>query len=104
MKPGTSALSITGSQPIPSAGVIDFAMMAKGAGYPTTFTFDDLEDLRVRLPEVMVAPGPVFVHIHAEPASVVPEGGVIGGGASFSNDAETARAALRMPNPTPETH
>lgn len=85
---------VSGSQPIPSAGAIDFALMAKGAGYPSTYTFDNLEDFRVRLPEIIAAPGPVFVQIIAEPAPDVPEGGVIGGGASFPTDAERARSAL----------
>lgn len=85
---------VSGSQPIPSAGAIDFAMMARGAGYAAAYTFDNLEDLRVRLPEVFAATGPVFVNIIAEPAADVPEGGVIGGGASFPKDAERARTAL----------
>ncbi len=85
---------VSGSQPIPSAAAIDFAVMAQGAGYAATFSFDDLEELSVRLPDIFAAQGPVFVQITAAPASSVPEGGVIGGGASFPNDAETARRAL----------
>lgn len=83
---------VSGSQPIPAAKRIDFALMARGAGYPLVYSFDDLEDLRVRLPEVLAARGPVFVQLLTAPMPNPPEGGIIH--TSFSAEAEAARAAL----------
>ncbi len=86
--------AVSGSQPIPSADKIDFAMMARGAGYARVFSFDNLEDFRVRLPEVFSATGPVFVELTTEEVPDPPQGGAIGGGANFPRQAETAREVL----------
>jgi phosphonopyruvate decarboxylase len=86
---------VSGGQPIPAAGRIDFALMARGAGYPAVYSFDDLEELRVRLPAVLAARGPVFIQLVTEPIPNPPEGGVIS--ASFAAEAEAARAALLGP-------
>lgn len=85
---------VSGSQPIPSSARIDFAAMARGAGYASVFAFDNLEDFRVRLCEVFDARGPVFIELTTEEVADAPSGGVIGGGASFPGQARTARAAL----------
>lgn len=47
--------------PVRGLDNIDFAAMARSAGYLKTYRFDDLEDLLIGLEEVMVQPGPVFV-------------------------------------------
>lgn len=86
--------AVSGSQPIPAAGRIDFAAMAKGAGYAAAYSFDNLEDFRVRLAEVLSARGPVLVQLITEEVPDPPQGGVIGAGASFPKEAATARAAL----------
>jgi sulfopyruvate decarboxylase subunit beta len=86
---------VSGGQPIPAADRIDFALMARGAGYPAVYSFDDLEELRVRLPEVLAARGPVLVQLVTEPMPNPPEGGVIN--ASFAAEAEAARAVLLGP-------
>jgi phosphonopyruvate decarboxylase len=85
---------VSGSQPIPAAGRIDFALMARGAGYTSVFAFDNLEDFRVRLAEVLDAPGPVFVELTTEQVTRPPEGGRIGAGASFPRQVEAARRWL----------
>ena len=51
----------TGGQPVPGAGTFDLAGMAKSAGFPHSFTFDDLEDLVSELPRIAELEGPVFV-------------------------------------------
>lgn len=85
---------VSGSQAIPAADRADFALMARGAGYPQTYSFDDFEDFRVRLPEVFAARGPVLIQLVTEEVPDPPQGGMIGAGASFPREAETARAAL----------
>ena len=51
----------TGGQPVPGAGTFDLAGMAESAGFPHSFTFDDLEDLVSELPRIAELEGPVFV-------------------------------------------
>ena len=57
----------TGGQPVPNAQGIDYAMMAKGAGYAATYSFDDLEELSTSMGEIMDETGPVFVSIKINP-------------------------------------
>ena len=58
----------TGGQPVPNSEDIDYAMVAKGAGYAASYNFDDLEELSTSLEEIMNQEGPVFIAIkvHAE--------------------------------------
>ncbi len=83
---------VSGSQPIPASERVDFATMARGAGYAAVYAFDNLEELRVRLPEALGTTGPVFIELTTEEMPDPPKGGVIA--ASFSDEAATARAAL----------
>ncbi|MCY4653552.1 MAG: thiamine pyrophosphate-dependent enzyme [Dehalococcoidia bacterium] len=57
----------TGGQPVPNSQEIDYAMMAKGAGYAATYNFDDLEEFSTSVGEIMQQEGPVFVAIKVEP-------------------------------------
>jgi len=59
--------AVTGGQPVPGAGRIDWVKTASGAGYAATFSFDDLEDLTTGIDEVMRTTGPVFVHLAVTP-------------------------------------
>ena len=52
---------VTGSQPTPGLGQVDFAAIARGAGFSTVFEFSDLDAWRVNVAAVLSAPGPVFV-------------------------------------------
>ena len=58
----------TGGQPVPNAKNVDYEMLAKGAGYPRTYSFTGLDALTARLPEILGKPGPVFVtmKVHAD--------------------------------------
>lgn len=56
----------TGGQPVPNSEDIDYAMMAKGAGYSAAYNFDDLEELSTSLEEIMNQKGPVFVAIKVQ--------------------------------------
>ena len=57
----------TGGQPVPNAGNIDYSMIAKGAGYANTYSFEDLEEFSPTLEEIMNQDGPVFVSIKVKP-------------------------------------
>ena len=59
--------AVTGGQPVPGAGKIDWEKMADGAGYASTFSFDNLEDLTTGIDQVLSSQGPVFVHLAVAP-------------------------------------
>src|SRR5688572_7748011 len=52
---------VTGNQPIPGAGRLDFAAMARGAGFARTYFFEDPEVYARNLKAVLADQGPVFV-------------------------------------------
>ena len=58
----------TGGQPVPNADKMQYDMIARGCGYPRTYAFSEIGDFERALPEIMGAPGPVFVA-----CKVVPE-------------------------------
>ena len=58
----------TGGQPVPNADKMQYDVIARGCGYPRTYAFTELGDFERALPEIMGAPGPVFVA-----CKVVPE-------------------------------
>jgi uncharacterized membrane-anchored protein len=51
----------TGGQPVPNASEINYAGMAREAGYKATFEFDNLEDFVGSIEAIMKEEGPVFV-------------------------------------------
>jgi len=51
----------TGGQPVPNASEINYAGMAREAGYAATFEFDNLEDFVGSIESIMKEEGPVFV-------------------------------------------
>ena len=57
----------TGGQPVPNAKNVAYDVMAKGAGYPRTYSFDNLEDFSNHIEEIMGGPGPVFVAMKVAP-------------------------------------
>ena len=61
------AYCVTGGQPVPGADKDDWAGMAKSAGFPATFFFDNIEDLTTGIDEVLQTEGPVFVHLKVAP-------------------------------------
>jgi thiamine pyrophosphate-dependent acetolactate synthase large subunit-like protein len=56
----------TGGQPVPNAQGIDYAGMAKSAGYKSTHHFDDLEELVTSIEDIMQEEGPVFISVKIE--------------------------------------
>jgi thiamine pyrophosphate-dependent acetolactate synthase large subunit-like protein len=57
----------TGGQPVPNAQNIAYDVIAKGSGYPSTFSFDNLEDFTNNIEAILNAPGPVFVALKIHP-------------------------------------
>jgi len=63
---------VTGNQPIPGAGRISFAEMARGAGLARVHDLSDIDDLAQRLPSIQREPGPTFVSLRVERGSEPP--------------------------------
>jgi phosphonopyruvate decarboxylase len=82
----------SGAQEIPGGTAVDFAMMARGAGYREALAIDDLEALRRQLPRILAAEGPVLVELHTSLAAATPM--TAGLGAPFHQQAERLREKL----------
>jgi thiamine pyrophosphate-dependent acetolactate synthase large subunit-like protein len=57
----------TGGQPVPNAKTVAYDVLARGAGYPSAFSFTELPDFSRNLPEILSQPGPVFVALKVLP-------------------------------------
>jgi thiamine pyrophosphate-dependent acetolactate synthase large subunit-like protein len=57
----------TGGQPVPNAKNVAYDVIARGAGYPRAFAFDQLEDVRAAIGAILAQPGPVFVALKVTP-------------------------------------
>ena len=57
----------TGGQPVPNSEEIDYATVARGAGYASAHHFDDLEEFTTSVGDIMKEQGPVFVSIKVVP-------------------------------------
>jgi len=60
---------VTGNQPIPGAGKISFATMARGAGFQRVYDFDELSDFERKLPKILKEEGPIFATLRLEKAN-----------------------------------
>ncbi len=58
---------LTGNQPVPAFGRIDFAMLARGAGFQRVYSFGDAGAYAASLAEILTVDGPVFVVVRIEP-------------------------------------
>jgi phosphonopyruvate decarboxylase len=56
-----------GSHPIPGRDTVDFAGLARAAGYRHAFTFADLVTFTAELPHVLQLDGPVFAALKLVP-------------------------------------
>ena len=61
----------SGAQTVPGMDV-DFALMAKGAGYRRTYVIHELDELKRRLPALLAEEGPIFVELHTGLADKTP--------------------------------
>lgn len=65
---------VTGNQRIPGAGRIDFAAMARAAGFSRAERFSDASAYAAALSDLLQAPGPVCVVVKVEPGDEGPLG------------------------------
>jgi len=63
---------ITGNQPIPAAGRIDFAALAQAVGFRRVYSFEDGAAYEEELPAALSGDGPVFVAVRVEKGSEGP--------------------------------
>ncbi len=57
----------SGSQPLPAQQRVDFAAMAKGAGYAQTASFGDAEEFDAAIDELLSADGPTLIQLYTRP-------------------------------------
>ena len=63
---------VNGYHPIPGQGRVDFAVMAKAAGYLSVYSFDKLADFKSCLPVLLNSNGPVMGVIKIVPGEQYP--------------------------------
>lgn len=79
---------ITGHQPVPGRGSIDWTGLARAAGFPRAFLHDDPETFAAAVPELLTTPGPTLVHVPVQRGT---EGPI---GRSGSEEARYLRTSL----------
>jgi thiamine pyrophosphate-dependent acetolactate synthase large subunit-like protein len=57
----------TGGQPVPNAKNVRYDALARGAGYPNAYAYDNLESFANNVERILSAPGPVFVALKVTP-------------------------------------
>ena len=65
---------ITGGQPVPAAGSVDYAAIAQAVGFPRVLRFDDPREYVEAVPDILTASGPTLVHVSVAPGSEPPIG------------------------------
>ncbi len=65
---------ITGNQPIPGAGHVDYATMARAAGFARAYSFDEATTYAAALPEILRLEGPTLVALRVAPGREGPLG------------------------------
>jgi phosphonopyruvate decarboxylase len=63
---------VTGAQPTPASNGVDFAAIARGAGFKSVFAFDALPEWQRQVSSALGAPGPVFAWLRVEPVTGIP--------------------------------
>jgi thiamine pyrophosphate-dependent acetolactate synthase large subunit-like protein len=63
---------ITGNQPVPGVGQVDFPGLARASGFPRVYSFRRAEEYEAALPGILAGEGPVFVHVEIAPGSEGP--------------------------------
>jgi thiamine pyrophosphate-dependent acetolactate synthase large subunit-like protein len=68
------AYEITGNQRVPGAGRVDFAALARAAGFPRAHSFDEPAPYAAALPGILRSDGPTLVTLRVEPGRESPLG------------------------------
>ncbi|HEV8236219.1 MAG TPA: thiamine pyrophosphate-dependent enzyme [Gemmatimonadaceae bacterium] len=63
---------VTGAQPIPSPGVIDFVSIARGSGFASVFEHSNLDAWRAEVEQILNAPGPTLALLHVDAVVGIP--------------------------------
>lgn len=63
---------VTGAQPVPASYAVDFAAIARGAGFASVYEFGDLATWSAGVEEILNARGPTFVWLRVEPVLGIP--------------------------------
>ena len=63
---------VNGAHPLPGAEKVDFAAMARAAGYSGVQRFAGLSRFADALPQVLSSPGPQFISMEIKPGSAYP--------------------------------
>ena len=58
---------VTGSQPVPGTGVVDYAALARAAGLESVHAYASIDDWRSDVRKVLETTGPTFVALAVEP-------------------------------------
>lgn len=66
------AYEITGNQPVPGSGLLDFAGMARAAGFVRAERFDEPDAYALALPGLLKGSGPSLAHVLVEPGNEGP--------------------------------
>jgi len=83
----------SGAQEIPGGLTVDFAGMARAAGYRDVHTIHDLDDFRRRFPGFLTAEGPIFLELITGLSEQTPMT-VRGAGTPFPQQVEKLRERL----------
>jgi sulfopyruvate decarboxylase subunit beta len=73
-----ASYEVTGSQPVPGAGCVDFATIARGAGFSRVFEFASIDEWRGAVAETLGGSGdgggsgPTFVTLRVDPVVGLP--------------------------------
>lgn len=62
----------TGGEPIPGAGKLSFAGMARAAGYAAAYEFDNLEEFVTDVEAILQERGPVFICLKVRRGEIPP--------------------------------
>ena len=57
----------TGGQPVPNAKNVHYDALARGAGYPAAYAYDNLESFAINVERILAGEGPVFVALKVTP-------------------------------------
>ena len=63
---------VTGAQPTPGMNTVDFAAIARGAGFASVHAYDDLDDWRRDASGILAGEGPTFVWLRVTAAVGIP--------------------------------
>ena len=63
---------VNGAHPLPGAGPVDFAAMARAAGYPHAEAHERLEPFADALPGILARPGPTMTALRVTPGETHP--------------------------------